>query len=66
MGIAVILVVGLALLMGLVMLPTVFDISVAGNLGIPADTPLYDIVNILPYAFFAIVIIGCFWAIKGT
>lgn len=66
MGIAVLLIIGIALLMGLVMLPTIFAFSVASMWGIDAATPLYDIVNILPYAFLGILIIGCLWTLKST
>ena len=61
MGIVKILVIPVALFVGLVLLPTVFNFSVASLWGISTDTPLYDIVNIMPYAFLTLIIIGCIW-----
>ena len=65
MGIVVLLVIGIAGLVGLMILPTVFDIASAFSL--VTDTPLYDIIQILPYAFGALIIIGIVWTlVKGT
>lgn len=61
MGIAVLLVIALGLLMGLIMLPTVFDFCALFSL-VP-ETPLYAIIQILPYAFLGLVIIGIFWTL---
>lgn len=59
MGIGVLLIVGLSILMGMVMIPTV--IAVVGEFEMATDTPLYDIVKLLPIAFFGLIIIGCLW-----
>lgn len=63
MGVVVLLVVGVALLVGLVTLPTVFDAVELFNVAV--DTPLYDIIQILPYAFLGLIVIGIFWSISS-
>jgi len=60
MGIAVLLIVGIAVTIGLVTMPTVID--VAGAFNVAVDTPLYDIVQLLPIAFFGLIIVGALWA----
>lgn len=59
MGIVAILVICVALLVGLITLPTVFDI--VGMFDVATDTPLYSIIQLLPYGFLAIVILAAFW-----
>jgi len=67
MGIAVLLVIGIAGLLGIMFLPTIFDMASSTLLGISPTIPLSAIVDILPYAFGGLIIIGIFWAlVRGT
>lgn len=61
MGIVVILVVGIALLVGFAMLPTV-TATILGYTAAPA-TPLYDIVQLLPICFIGLVVLGAIWVV---
>ena len=69
MGIVVLLVIGLGVLIGLVVMPTVVTIvdgypTITGNA--TAGEPIEAIVNLLPFSFLVLMIIGSLWALHKT
>ena len=62
MGIVVLLVVGLAILMGFVMMPTIVEITDLFTAA--AGTPLAAIISLMPFAFLGLIIIGCLWVVN--
>ena len=64
LGIVMLLVVGIAGLVGLVMFPTVS--TIVAEYTAESDTPLYDIVKLLPLAFIGLCIVGAIWAMSRS
>jgi formate hydrogenlyase subunit 3/multisubunit Na+/H+ antiporter MnhD subunit len=64
MGLAVILIAGLALLIGVAILPTVTTTVNASDLaGVGAGTPLSAIIGLLGICFLGLIILAVIWAV---
>jgi uncharacterized membrane protein len=64
MGIVVLLVVGLALLIGVAILPVVTTtVNLSSLLGIAAGTPLAAIIGLLPICFIGLIILAAIWCV---